>query len=239
MPEEKKTSVWVYVGVGCAIVVVLAVIVAASLAYVGYRAFKQIEREMTDPAARAEKARLVLGCEEFPAGYHPAFTLSIPILLNMAILSDKEGVPSGAHELFGHRGFIYIRTIQTQDHERMRDYFEGRRDKPRLPRESRIEFDLSDPIGRGTITRHDLDLEYVAHRGWLRIDREDRGSPETGRIEGILSFMNLDCPGDDKVRLGVWFGPEPAGAGETGLTGTPADELAIGDFMSHFSPCSY
>jgi hypothetical protein len=40
--------------------------------------------------------------------------------------------------------------------------------------------------------------------------------------------------------MGIWFGPDPSPdtpASDTDFSGTPADESAVREFMSHFHIC--
>ena len=48
--QEKRTSPWVYVGVGCLAVVLLAVAAVATLGYFGYRQAKQFAAHVTHVA---------------------------------------------------------------------------------------------------------------------------------------------------------------------------------------------
>jgi hypothetical protein len=84
----------------------------------------------------------------------------------------------------------------------------------------------------------DMKLMYLAQRGELEM--------AAARTQGITTMMLVECPADTRQRFGIWFGPEPAGSGKGGsgedvapadLTGTPADEDAIREFMAHFRLC--
>src|SRR5436309_3348754 len=108
-----------------------------------------------------------------------------------------------------------------------------------------VQIENREELGHGTIKRDDLMLHYIANRGSIRV----RGD----RVTGISTLLYIECPGDDKFRMGIWFGPE-TGSGETGegdkehggddlagggaedkkqggaadrYAGTPADESAI------------
>lgn len=72
----------------------------------------------------------------------------------------------------------------------------------------------------------------LAQRGGLRL--------EHGRTEGINAMMLVDCPEDARLRMAVWFGPDPdpgAPARSANLRGSPADEEAVRAFMGHFRLC--
>ena len=54
--------------------------------------------------------------------------------------------------------------------------------------------------------------------------------------------MLVECPGSDRQRMAFWFGPAPTAdpnekSAALNLTGTPADESALQDFMGHFRLC--
>src|SRR4029453_17724310 len=86
----KKTSPWVYVGVGCTILFVLFLVVVGGVTWWGYRAVKGMAAEMKDPVVREQKVKEVLGCkDDLPKGYHAFIRFSIPVILDMAILSDR------------------------------------------------------------------------------------------------------------------------------------------------------
>jgi hypothetical protein len=243
-PERKGTSPWVWVGVGCLGALVLAVGGIMTLGYLGYRKVKEIETEMKDPEARAASVRRVLGAERLPEGYHAVMGMSIPLVMDMAMLSDTPPDFSGRRHGLGQRGFIYVRTLAPgQNRAEMRDYFEGRTDDPEVLRRNNIRIHREgEVLRRGVIDlSEELKLMYTSQRGALDMAES--------RAEGITTMMLLDCRGDTRQRIGIWFGPEPARAGEEGprpgsspalvpdLTGTPADESAIREFMAHFRLC--
>ena len=120
-----------------------------------------------------------------------------------------------------------------QDEQELRDYFEGKTDDPGVLRDNQINIDVDEIIGRGVITDEEAALMYVAQRGSL--------STHGHSSEGLMSLVMVDCPGDSKMRMAIWFGPDPrtegAEAEQADLTGTPADEAAIAGFMSHFNLC--
>jgi hypothetical protein len=236
--EEKKTSVWVYVGIGCTIVVLLGVIVVGGAAFWGYRAVKRVQREMKDPVLRAEKVRSILGAKDLPEGYHAMLGLSVPYLMDTAILSDKEpefdseGAAKHKEKPFDKRGFIYIKTFKGRDDQKLKDYFEGHGDASDFLKPGRMDIEPGEVLGRGTLQQGTMGMRYVAQKGSLRLEHD--------RAEGIISVIGMDCPGDTKMRLGIWFGPdthpgEPAAGAD--YSGTPADPKAISEFMGHFSPC--
>lgn len=240
MPEGKGTSPWVWVGVGCGALVLIVVGVIGALGYFTMRTVKGIEEQMTDPVAREEKALDVLGAEALPEGYHPMMSFSIPFVLDVVLLTDREPDPDGELQNFGDRGFIYVKTMQGEsDRQRLLDVFEGNARLEDVLRESGIRFHNSEiglerdeEILRSAWEREDATIRYVASRGSVLLEREWK--------EGLNTLLLAECPdGDRKVRLGIWFGPLPEqGAdGSYDYTGTLADETVIRDFAGHFRPC--
>jgi hypothetical protein len=126
--ERKGTSPWVYAGVGCGALLVLGVVALAAIGYGAFRWGKQVEKDIKDPATRTAKVKAVLGADTLPDGYHPMVGLSIPLLMDMAMLSDRE--PGADGQVHGpmQRGFIYVRVLSAGSNEKdLRDYFEARR----------------------------------------------------------------------------------------------------------------
>jgi len=125
--EQKATSPWVYVGIGCGVLLVLGVVALAAIGYGAFRFGKQVEKDIKDPATRTAKVKAVLGADTLPDGYHPMVGLSIPLLMDMAMLSDRE--PGADGQVHGpvRRGFIYVRVLSAGSNEKeLRDYFEGK-----------------------------------------------------------------------------------------------------------------
>lgn len=236
--EEQRTSPWVYVAIGCAIPIVLVAVLVGGVALWGYRTARNIQKEMKDPATRAEKVKQVLGSRELPESYHPVMSLSIPFIMEMAILSDREPVfdedkDKEKDDVFGERGFIYVKSIRGRKHKKLRDYLEGEANVRELVDTDHIALGDLEEIRRGSFDQQEMKVLYVAHRGSL--------TTQGKRAEGIVTMLLMECPGDGKQRLGIWFGPEPEAAPPgkpPDYAGTPADESLIRGFLAHFSLCT-
>src|SRR5262245_3003057 len=226
-PIQKKTSPWVYIGIGCLIFVVIGVAAAGTAVFWGYRKAKQFGEEMKDPAAREAKVKGILHADTLPPGYYPMIGMTVPFVMEMAMLSDRPPKPDGQIGEMGERGFVYFNVIsQGKDQQELRDFFEGKTDDASVLRRNNINVHTKEILKRGVIEQRGHRLLYFAQRGNI--------SAGGHAGEGLSSQILVQCGTDTRMRMGIWFGPDP---GSKDLTGTPADEAAIGEFMSHFRPC--
>ena len=105
--SDGKTPVWVWIGVGCLLTVVVAVGSVAGLVWFGVQKAKKFGEEMKNPETRAAKVATVLGTTKYPPGYYPAFSFSVPFVMQMAVLSDQPAKPGGEPDV-GDRGFVFV-----------------------------------------------------------------------------------------------------------------------------------
>ena len=98
---QQGTSPWVFVGCGCGLAVLLIGLALGGLAYFGYQGAKQFEADMKDPAARTDRVLEILGAEDLPEGYHAVMGMSVPLVMDIAILSDREPGPEGEMDDLG------------------------------------------------------------------------------------------------------------------------------------------
>ena len=112
-------------------------------------------------------------------------------------------------------------------------------------REFSIDLDVDEVLVRGSVEEDDRTLRWAAYRGEVAADQPG-GGPREGRRggrqrqQGLNALVLIECPNDERLRFGIWFGPDPdpeAQAGSPALLGTPADSAAIQAFMSHFDVC--
>jgi len=245
----KKTSPWVWVGLGCGGLVFISAVLVVGLGMFFYGKFRNFEKQFKDPAVREQRVREVLGAQDLPDGYYAVMTFSIPWVMDMAMLSDHELIdrPEGeSSRTFEHQGFIYVRMPFTPKDASWQEFLDGKRSPDELLRSGKVRIHQREKIGRGSVPGPDgATYHYVATRGEIEIERN--------RMEGITTLIAVECPSDRKFRLGIWFGPDPSTRPDGGPTdsegadradrpaasyaGTPADESAIKEFMSHFSLC--
>lgn len=239
MRQDGKGSVWMYVLGGCVVLVLLVVIAVVAIGYFGYQTAKEMKEVMTDPVARTDKALDILGGESLPGGYNAMFAMTIPVInIDILALTDKMPDEDGSLDEFGESGFLYIKTFKdSRDDAVMDDIFEGRKTMKDLFQNTEVNGPIfwakgGEELGRGKIERDDMFYRHISRTG--RIMMED------GRvIDGISTLIMMECPDDEKLRLGAWFSSDQPemGAEVPVLEGTIADEIVIRDFMSHVHPC--
>jgi hypothetical protein len=238
--QERSTSPWVYIGIGCLAAFLVLVAVIAGLGYIGYRTVRGTIESLEDPVARASAASRILGTDEIPAGYYPMVGMSIPFLVETAVLSDNPPDESGMVHGFNERGFIYVKTLRFGDQEQeLRDFFDGKIEDPEALRQFSIDLDVDEMLDRGSFEEPGRILRWASYRGEVAADDPDSGGRQ--RKRGLNAMVLIECPDDERLRFGIWFGPDPdpeAQSGSPALVGTPADPAAIQEFMGHFDVCS-
>ncbi len=228
-----RRSPWVYVLLGCLGLVVLAVVVIGGLVFFGVRTARNIAVDNEDPERRRERALEILGADEAPGGYYPAGVISVPFVIDMAVLSDLvPGAEPWAGE-FGERGFYYVQTRWGGDD--LRAFFDGETSEAPALRDMGLELDLEENLERGDLDRQDVAARWATFRGSTMF-----GSGE--QIGEFVTLIEFDCPGDERMRMGIWFGPaaesrsadvaEDDGAGDS----VPGSE-AIAAFLEPIHPC--
>ena len=95
---------------------------------------------------------------------------------------------------------LLVETLRTHGGKRAKDYFDGTADPRDVLGKSDIDISRGKEIARGVIKRDDETIYYVSMEGELSV----KGS----QMEGISTMMYIECPNDDRFRLGIWFGPK-------------------------------
>jgi hypothetical protein len=237
MTENRSTSPWLYIGLGCLLAVVLLVATVVGLGWLGIRQAQRFAEEIRDPEARGAKVQEALGYEEPPPGYHPAMSFSMPMLMRMAMLTDQPPGPDGEPD-FGSRTFVFLDVRDFgDDHQEVRDYLQGLGERPRMFDRTNLSVgtqrDLGslrpEPVARGVFEQEGVTYYWSAHEVELH-GRE-------GRRPGIETLVLVEClQPARRVRLGVWaVALEPDEQDD--LLGTPADEGALRSFFGHLRLC--
>ncbi len=234
MPSrEASRPGWTLMGCGCGAVMTVVLLGILTVTWYGYEKSKGFEHEQGDPAARERTSRRILGYRRLPEGYHPMGGFSVPLVMEMAMLSDRELAPGetvqGAADAFRRRGFVFMKTRIWGDRARkLRDYFAGRRTTSDFFHDVDLRFDASRALGRGAADAAGGHVLWVAERGTMKLGGSER--------DEVLARLLVECPGDGRLGVAMWF--EPAPAPDASYDGTPADADALVRFLNHFRLCS-
>ena len=236
MEGEQRTSPWVFIGVGCLVALLVLVAIVVGIGWLGFRQIQQMQETLENPEARTEEAIEMLGTTEIPEGYYAIMALSVPFLMDTVLLSDREPDENGQIEGFDESGFIYVKTLTFGEQEQeLRDFFEGRTEDSNILRQQPVRVSADEVIGRGSFELPGRTLRWVGSRGEIAAG----SGSELG--EGLASMILVECPDDDRMRLGIWFGPDPdpdTPVEEADFTGTVVDEAEIRRFMEPLDVCS-
>lgn len=159
--------------------------------------------------------------------------LSIPFLMDMALLGDHPPDEKGAPSKRMEKGFVYVKALASGGQaDELKRYFEGKTDDAEVLRRSNIHVNADELIRRGTLDLSGQTTLYVTQRGNV--------SMNDTHTQGLTTLVFIDCPQDDRQRLGIWFGPDPAPGepvDQVDWSGSIADEAVMRDFLGHFKLC--
>jgi len=218
---------------GCAVIAGLMALGAGACGVWVWQEGKRVQAEMTDPEIRRDKVLEVLGTDRVPDGYFPLAAFSVPFVTRMAMLTDRAPDAAGEVEGFDERGFIYFELIGIgQDEQELRDFFEGRTDDYGVLEDNGMNLDVEEVLERGVFDLDPARVMYMTQRGSIAVQGDER--------DGLTGLALIDCPEDERRRVGVWFGPDAAAdeSGSPDLSGTPADPDALRAFLANFSFCA-
>ncbi len=303
--SSSSSSTLGWLGCGCGALVALVLAGIVGMTWFGYRKGKEIERTFKDPTARTEATRKVLPWKELPEGYRPVGAVTVPMLMEMAILSDREPAEgeAGKGRAFDERGLVYMSFHPwISDEKELLSWLRGElKETPDWIKRSDAKIDPEQVLKRGSLESGGQTVFYVVSRGKAsevmsqdvsdapappeppsppvpseaetsaeppaerevqaeaveeevpveEIPEEDPAmaqgtaeaepEPEDGpRGESLMTFFSLDCPGDKRAHMGVWFAPDPAPDRpneEVELAGTIGDPEVIREFLGHFELC--
>jgi len=228
---SESRSPWIYVLSGCAVLVVVVGVVLAVLAVYVWRQAKEFEAAMKDPAVREARALEVLGAESLPEGWRPAFAMSVPLIGEMALLTEGEPVASSEGIDIGDTGFVYAQMIGGKADE-ARARFEATGDLGDVFRDANVRVSRERELARGSTPIDGGLLLWVASLG----DADIHGA----RVGGMTTMGLVDCEHDRRSRFVIWFGPAPEGdpSDPSALAGTSADPATLEAFLAHFRLCA-
>jgi|CXWL01.1.fsa_nt_gi hypothetical protein len=227
LPPKKERSVWVYVGIGCAGVMLLGCLVMSAISYYAAKKFQKLAQGL-DPAEREANAKAMLG--GLPAGYYAHLSLEVPLIFSTAMFGDQPMQADGGVPEFD-RGFIYFRVIENEQCKDLKKYFEGKDDSDEALRQCNINVSSDQVITRGMFSNEGRNILYVGVKGSVQTQGRQN--------EGLQTVMFFECPQDAKIRVGIWFqkydGPVPT---ETTIpAGSVLDKKALEDFTKPLNPC--
>ncbi len=167
--SSSTTSTLGWLGCGCGALVAIVLAVIVGLTWFGYRKGKEIEKNFKDPVARESATREILRWKKLPEGYYPAGAVTIPMLMEMAILSDEKPTPEGAGHgrQFQERGLIFMSfNSWISDEQELLRWLRGEmKDAPDWLGRSDAKIDPEKVLQRGSIEVDGQTVVYVVSRG--------------------------------------------------------------------------
>ncbi|HVG60278.1 MAG TPA: hypothetical protein VNA24_17095 [Hyalangium sp.] len=236
--QQKKRSPWLYVGIGCGCLLLLGVgaFVAGGVFLV--KKGQQLQQDMANPITRTELVKKTLGAQTLPEGYYAVMSISVPALVDTAVLSNRAPGTPQSGQPGGEIVFVYlfIKPSTVQDREGLRRYLEGESEDASVLTRNNIHVGKNELIGRGVLALEGRRVLYLAQRGEL----QTRHSESESKGPLLNSILFIECPGQDRLRMALWMAPDPAPGKpleQLELKGTPVDPETMRTFMSHINPC--
>jgi hypothetical protein len=235
--KKKQTSPWLYVGIGCGALVLLGVVGSIAAVVFGENKIKEISEDMSNPVTRTEKVKKMLGAQTLPEGYFAIMALSVPVLMDTAVLSTSAPDAPKKSRKGQASFFVYLllKAASVNDQEELREYLDGRSDDASVLTRNKVRIHTEEIIGRGAIQLEGHRLLYLTQRGEL-----GSSSGHDSTEPGINAIILIECPGETRLQMGLWIAPDPSPGtplAQLELKGTPADPEALRAFMSHLNPC--
>ncbi len=232
-PVAKQRSPVFYVFLGCGLMVLLMIVGGGVVCGGCLVGLNQMGKGIVDPQKREENVKKMLGGS--PTGYYPLVTLSVPMVMDMAVLGDAPMVPdAGPPDV--KRVIQYWRIISNDNTRQMKDWFDGKDVSADVFRRNSINVDVKDIVGRGVVKTGDgATVKYVATRGQVMNDFQGRGAHAQ-----LSTLLDFECADTSSVRVGVWserdLHPDKA-ADEIDPKGTVLDEAQIAPLVAQLRPC--
>jgi len=256
---KKQKSPWLYVGLGCGILILLGLI---GIVVLGSLVFKSCQEGFSqlNPEVQEANALKLLGAERIPDGYNVAMAVSMAGTTEVILTTSNFSItnPNAPIEDTGpRRSFQYSERRNIMSPGSLKEWFEGATDNAHALAANGMNYEAGSIIGRGRINSAGAEVLYV----FQRYAKDTTISSEFD-LGAILLF---ECEGDDHIRYAVWNAELPEEAASTdpaadtpgGLTpgdeapaieapaeevptpiaGTPVDEAALRDFLGHFNVC--
>ena len=233
----KKRSPWLYVGIGCGALLLLGIIAVVAAVSFMFKKGEEYAADLSNPITRTAMVKKTLGANALPEGYFAVMSLSVPAIMDMAVLSTRspDAPTTGPEEEVRVFVYMFLKVSSASDQQKLRQYLEGKSDDTSVLDRNGVHIGKGDIIGRGVIPLADgRRVLYVTQRGELSAQNQKGGD------HGLNSVLFLECPGQTHLRMGIWMAPDPdptAPLESLDLKGTPVDPEAIGTFMSTLNPC--
>lgn len=233
----KKRSPWLYVGIGCGALLLLGIIAVVAGVLFFVKKGEEYAADLSNPITRNAMVKKTLGADAFPPGYFAVMSLSVPAIMDMAVLSTRSpDAPANAPQE-EVRVFVYmfLKVSSAADQQKLREYLEGKSDDTSVLARNGVHIGKGEILGRGAVPLSDgRRILYVTQRGELSAQNQK------GAEHGLNAVLFLECPGQKNLRMGIWMAPDPdptAPLESLDTHGTPVDPEAIGTFMSPLNPC--
>lgn len=232
-PGSGKGKGWIVAGCG------LILLVTFSAVFWAVCSVKRMKTRLTDPVARTSEALEILGMEDLPDGYGAMFSIRVPLVVEIVILSDGVPLQDGTVDGFERAGLMYVKSLwRGEGDEELRKVF----DRGMSMEDLLAHFRFRGPgftvqpereVAGGVIRSGAVPIRFVSDAATVR-------TSEGRSIEALTTLFLVECPDDQSMRLGLWFEkgrPTLADDGAEVFQGTVADPERIESFTAGIAFC--